>query len=462
MLDRVRIRTLRKAGHTLDEIADLVGVGKRTVQRVVKEPGITSDESGPTPRSRGIGRPSTVELFRPHAERILAEEPSLPTVELLHRLRGLGYDGGKSAVYDLVRQMRSKRSTAPEVRFEGLPGEFSQHDFGRVKVRYGDGSHETVHFFASRLKYSRWTHVATVPNETVEPLVRSLLLAFESFGGVPLQVVFDNAKTVVVRRRGDEIEWNPTFVQVPIDYGFAVELCWPRCANQKGSVENLVGWVKGSFFKVRRFHDRNDLEKQLAEWLEEANTRRPSRATGEIPAERIELERERLKPLAIRPIEYPLRIPIQVRTTGFVEHLRVRYSMPPETIGIPGTLFLYPDRVRIVTKDGTEVEHPRRPPVGDTSFRTEDRVAKLAAVHGKRAKLYEIRQELLQLGVPAETLVTEWVHGTKVNWRTQVEALYDLLLVHGPQRTLAAIERVLAEDRLHVNAIAWLLDKGAV
>jgi len=61
---------------------------------------------------------------------------------------------------------------------------------------------------------------------------------------------------------------------------------------------------------------------------------------------------------------------------------------------IPGILFLYPDRVRIVTRNGTEVEHPRRPVVGNTSYRNEDRVAKLAAVHGQRARLYQKRQEI--------------------------------------------------------------------
>ena len=205
MLDRVRIRTLREAGHTLAEIAAVVGVSRSTVQRVVKEPVITSVESAPTPRSRGIGRPSKVELFRSQVERILSEEPSLPTVEVLHRLRGLGYEGGKSAVYDLVRKIRPRKREAPEVRFEGLPGEFSQHDFGRVKVTYADASYETVHFFASRLKYSRWTHVVTVPNETVEPLVRSLLSAFASFGGVPLRVVFE-----YVPRNIFELMWPST------------------------------------------------------------------------------------------------------------------------------------------------------------------------------------------------------------------------------------------------------------
>jgi len=79
-----------------------------------------------------------------------------------------------------------------------------------------------------------------------------------------------------------------------------------RCAGhivpkKKGSVENLVGWVKGSFFKQRRFLDRADLEQRLREWLTEGNTVRPSRATGVSPAERLVEERARLRPLKIAP-----------------------------------------------------------------------------------------------------------------------------------------------------------------
>jgi transposase len=446
----------------LEEIAATVGVGKRSVQRILKEPAIQGPESAPTPVSRDIGRPSTVGAFREQVERILKEEPSLPTVEILSRLRGLGYTGGKSAVYELVKAIRPPKTEAPEVRFEGVPGEFSQHDFGSVKVTYVDGSSEKVHFFASRLKYSRWTHVVTVPNEKVEPLIRALLMSFESFGGVPLRAVFDNPKTIVIGRAKGHIDWNDTFARVPVDYGFGVELCWPRRANQKGSVENLVGWVKGSFFKVRRFHDREDLERQLIAWLEEVNTQRPSRATNEIPADRMEAERERFTPMAIPASEYPLRITTMVRTTGFVEYGRIRYSMPPKTIGIPGTLFLYPDKVRIVTRDGTEAEHSRYPAVGNTSYRSEDRVAKLAAVHGRRARLYQKRQEILDLGPPAEALMTEWVHHPHMNWKHQVEVLHDLLLCYGPGPTLAAIERVIQDDRLHAQAIAWVLQREAV
>lgn len=460
MLDRVRIWTLREAGHTLAEIAATVGVGRRSVQRILREPPITSPETAPTPKSRRIGRPSQVEVLRDDVERILEAEPSLPTVEVLSRLRSLGYKGGKSAVYELVRAVRPRKRQGPEVRFEGVPGEFSQHDFGSVNVSYANGSGEKIHFFASRLKYSRWTHVVTVPDEKVEPLIRALLKAFESFGGVPLRAVFDNPKTIVISRARGFIDWNPTFAHVPVDYGFGVELCWPRRANQKGSVENLVGWVKGSFFKVRRFHDRQDLDQQLVTWLEEMNLRRPSRATNETPAERMKAERERLSPLTIPAAEYPLRIAVTVRTTGFVEYERIRYSMPPNTIGIPGTLFLYPERVRIVTRDGSEVEHPRRPAVGNTSYCSEHRVAKLAAVHGERARLYQKRQEILELGPPAEKLLTEWVHQPGMNWKPQVEQLHDLLLAHGPERTLGAIQRVLLNGHHHAKAIRWVLDQA--
>ena len=460
MTDRLAIQVLRRAGLTLHQVAGEVGVSKRSVQEILKEPLITNQGSGPTPKARGVGRPSQVGGFRAAVAAVLAEEPSLPTVEVLHRVRTLGYAGQKSALYALVRSLRPKaHGEAPLVRFEGLAGEFSQHDFGQVRVAYADGSWEKVHFFVSRLKYSRWAHVALVPDEKVEALVRALLAGFESFGGVPLRSVFDNPKTIVVSQAGGRPEWNSTFAGAALDYGFVPELCTPRQPHQKGLVENGVGWVKGSFFKVRRFHDREDLEHQLALWLVEVNTERPSRATREVPAARIGTERERLRPLAVPPADYALRIPVTVRTTGFVEHAGIRYSMPPETIGIPATLFLYPDRVRILTRSGVEAEHPRTPPVGTASYRPADRVSRLAAVHGQRARLYLQREQILELGPPAEALLTEWVHRPSYNSKEQVEALYALLLAHGPERVLAAIERALRDGRYHADAIAWLLDR---
>jgi len=170
------------------------------VKRIVQEQAIEKPDDVASAKERGVGRPSVVDPFHAELLAVLAAEPKLPTVESLYRMRGLGYRGAKTALYEAVRRLRP-RPTVPLVRFEGVAGEFSQHDFGQVEVHYLDGTQERVRFFASRLKYSRWIDTQLVGDERVETLVRSLLLGFESFGGVPLVAVFDNPKTITLGRR---------------------------------------------------------------------------------------------------------------------------------------------------------------------------------------------------------------------------------------------------------------------
>ena len=434
---RHRVQVLRAAGKTLKQIVAETGVSQRSVQRIERERPIEQPADLLQACERGVGRPSVVAPWRGKLAAVLAAEPELKTVEILHRLREQGYRGGKTALYELAHELRPHR-TVPLVRFEGVPGEFSQHDFGQVSVRYLNGGSERLHFFASRLKYSRWVDVRLVANEGVESLVRSLLSGFESFGGVPLLAVFDNPKTVTLGREGGRIQWNDTFGQTALDYRFAPELCTPRRAQEKGAVENLVGFVKNGFFKTRRFHDRGDLEAQLAAWHSEVNLVRPCRATGVPPAQRIAAERERLRPLAIPPAEYALRFSVFVGPTGLVSFQGYRYSMPPEAIGIPGMLWLYPERVRIVAGRFVR-EHARVPEQGKDSFHPEDRAARLAQVAGKRGRLYLKRQEILDLGPAAETFLTEIVHRHRFTWQGEVEQLHGALVQHGP----AALHRAL-------------------
>jgi len=435
---RHQVQVLRAAGMTLNQVAAEAKVSQSSVQRIEREPPIAEPDDLLQACARGVGRPSVVGPWRERLAAVLAAEPELKTVEILHRLREQGYRGGKTALYELAHEIRPHR-TVPLVRFEGVPGEFSQHDFGQVRVRYLSGGHERLHFFASRLKYSRWVDVRLVLDEGVESLVRSLIAGFASFGGVPLVAVFDNPKTVTLGREGTRIQWNDTFGQTALDYRFAPELCTPRRAQEKGAVENLVGFVKGSFFKVRRFHDRRDLEAQLAAWHLEVNTVRPCRATRVTPAERMVVERERLRPLAIPPAEYALRFSVFVGPTGLVSFQGYRYSMPPETIGIPGMLWLYPERVRIVAGRFAR-EHARVPEQGKDSFHPEDRAARLAQVAGKRGRLYLKRQEILDLGPAAESFLTEIVHRHRFTWQGEVEQLHGALVQHGP----AALHRALA------------------
>jgi transposase len=460
MIDMVRrheIQVLRRAGHSLDETAALVGVSQRSARRVGAEPPVESFDTDEERRRRGVGRPSKAEPFRAFLVGELALQPDVMSLELLRRAKGKGYVGGKSALYELVKELRPERPM-PVVRFEGLAGEFSQHDFGHVDVRYVDGRVRRVHFFASRLKYSRWVQVSLVENEQVEALTRALVEHLAAWGGRPLLAVFDRPKTIahVWSKDGKVVKWNSTFAAVVLDLGLGVELCWPKRPQQKGAVENLVGWVKGSFFKQRRFIDDDDLAQQLTEWHVDVNTKRPSRATRVVPAVRLVEEQQRLRPLTITPDELALRIPVHVGPTGYVLHDTHPYSMPPEAIGLAGTLYLHRDRVRIVA-GRYESTHERLFERDASSTLAEHRAQRVAAVSGTRAKRYMKREHLLSLGEHALVYITEIVHRRPRVWIRDVDRLHELLERHGDLALRAAFARGLDEGAFGAEYIAHYL-----
>ena len=208
------------------------------------------------------------------------------------RARLQGHDGSKSPFYALVAELRPRHVNV-ESHVEGLAGEFSQHDFGQMDVHFVDGSVRRVQCFASRLEFSRWAEVTLVDDQRAETQARTLLEPFVAFGGMPLCAVFDRPKTVALEWGADGrvTTWNPIFPAAAMDIGFAAEACWPCQPQQKGAVEELVGWVKSSFFEQRRFLGLDDLRRQLAEWLAGTNGTRPARATGVPPYARIAEER---------------------------------------------------------------------------------------------------------------------------------------------------------------------------
>lgn len=461
MLKRHAIKVLREAGHPQADVAKKLGVSERSVRMIEAEPTIETIDDASERRRRRIGRPSKAEPFRAFVTELVAKEPNLLSLEVLRRARLAGYCGGKSALYALIASLRPE-PVQPIVRFEGLPGEFSQHDFGEVDVHFVDGTVRHVHFFASRLKYSRWVEVSLVENQKTETIVRTLVEHFEKLGGVPLLAVFDQPKTIVKRwRDGQVIEWNPTFAQAVLELGLGVEVCWPRSGQQKGSVENLVGWVKGSFFKQRRFIDEDDLRRQLAEWHVDVNMRRPSRATGEVPEVRLAQERKRFRSLKVSSDELALRFPVFVGPTGYVLFETCLYSMPPGAIGIAGTLALYKDRVHIVA-GRFAADHARQTARGAKSTLPEHRGAQVAAVSGRRGKLYLKRQQLLDVGGVVFEYLTELVHRRPRSWNGEVEQLHDLLMTYGEHAFLESTKQALAARCFGAEYVAHYLEQTIV
>jgi hypothetical protein len=123
---------------------------------------------------------------------------------------------------------------------------------------------------------------------------------------------------------------------------------------------------------------------------------------------------------------------------------------------LPGTLYLYRERVRIVA-GRFSAEHERKFQPGDGSILPEHRAQRVAAVSGKRARRYLQRQHLLDLGAAALAYLTELTHRRPQIWIHDVERLHALLQTHGDAALRAAFERGLAEQAIGAEYIAHYL-----
>jgi transposase len=108
MLKRHEVEILLKAGHPQTEVARLAGVSLCSVKRIAEEAPVIHVDDAAEREKRRIGRPSKVENFRKFIVEILEEKPDLPSLEILRRVREVGYRGGKTALYALVASLRPK------------------------------------------------------------------------------------------------------------------------------------------------------------------------------------------------------------------------------------------------------------------------------------------------------------------------------------------------------------------
>ena len=447
---------LYEAGVTQADIAATLNIGERSVRRILGEEPPDGVDDRAFRKSRGVGRPSKVEDFGDLVRKWFEESRSpedrpLGGTEVLRRLRKEeGYTGGKSAVFELVKRLRPIPAQPPVVRFEGLAGEFSQHDFGYRRVGYECGEVEMVPFFASRLKFSRFLHVELTEDERQETVFRALLRAFEKFGGMPSKTVFDQMRTVigsfVTGPDGEMVPlWNVKFGQFVVECGFIPIACWPRRPNQKGSVENLVGFTKGNFFTGRRFRDRADLQEQLDAWLIEVNYVRPCDATREIPAARLEREHERLRPCPYTAEAYAFKASAVVRTTGRVAHDGYQYSVSSRFRGQVATLHLRADTVEVYIGHEQVSKHPRIPENGRCSVLPEHAEEMFVYPRGKH---YAKKQLLLDLSPIVEPYLTELVHRRPMTWERDIEQLYSLYRDIGHSSFLEALSAAREGDQI--------------
>lgn len=121
------------------------------------------------------------------------------------------------------------------------PGE-CQADFGECDM-YVRGSRVVVKYLVVTFPYSNVGYLQCFHGETAECLCQGLKDIFHYIGGVPQRVVIDNA-TGAGRRMGEVIRLTELFQRFKAHYGFSLTFCNPRSGNEKGNVENKVGYFR--------------------------------------------------------------------------------------------------------------------------------------------------------------------------------------------------------------------------
>jgi transposase len=171
-----------------------------------------------------------------------------------------GFDGGYTIVKDAVREYRL-RDQEVFVPLRHDPGE-AQVDYGEAKVDYR-GERISAAVFEMSLPYSGAIFTQVYPRECTESFQDGHRRAFEFFGCVPRRISYDNTKIAVKKIIGaHERELTDGFLRLKSHYLFESHFCRVRKPNEKGAVENLVGYSRRNFMvpvpKVESFSELNE------------------------------------------------------------------------------------------------------------------------------------------------------------------------------------------------------------
>lgn len=265
------------------------------------------------------------------------------------------------AVAPLRQQLRAEARAT--VRFETPPCHQLQIDFGELRLEVGD-EWMRLFLFVATLGYSRRLFVRPFAHQRQSAWIEGLESAFGYFGGVPREVLVDNAKALVAHHDAAtcEVVFNERFHAFARYWGFRPRACAPFRARTKGKDERGVGYVKRNAVAGHRFASWAALEGHLAWWLREVADVRVHGTTGEPPLDRfLRDEAAALRPLDGRaPFRQVRELVRRVQPDGFVDVDTNRYSVPWRLIGASVTVRLADDEVRIEHAGSEVARHAQR------------------------------------------------------------------------------------------------------
>ncbi len=401
-------------------------------------------------------RASLVDPYLEFVRQTLEQHPRLRATRLYQMIHARGYRG---SVVQLRRAVARLRPPVREafLRLQTFPGEQAQVDwahFGQVAV---GRARRTLSCFVMTLSWSRALYLEFFFDQTMENFLRGHVHALEAFTGSPRVILYDNLKSAVLERRGNEIHFHPRLLELCAHYHFVARPCQVRAGNQKGRVERAIRYIRDSFWAGRSFTTLAEWNRQAWEWRDRvAHPRRWPGAGDDTRsvAEAFTEEQSRLLPLPQHPFPTDLVMTVCSRKTIYVRFDLNDYSIPPEVVGRPLSLVASDTEVRIL--DGTTgiAQHPRSYDRGQEVLHPPHQQALLEA----KRKAYDATPlgRLALLAPESETLIDQaFAQGESAG--SQTAQLLKLLDLYGPAALRRAITEALERNTPRASSVAFLL-----
>ena len=262
------IRTYFNDGKSIRWIARTLGISRQTVRKYCEgntHPEVRKDYHRDPDVVTDAVREFILECFRQDKDEGIKKQ-SHTAKRIYDRLvTEKGFTGAESTIRKAVKQLREEHSVPPQadMPLEYDPGDAIQVDWGECTA-YLDNVKHKLSFFCGRLCYSCDIFVQVFFSQNLESFLEAQQLMFDHFGGVPRRLIFDNAKIAVKEGFGLHARATDGYAAFAAHYAFKTEFCNIASGNEKGLVENLVGYARRNFMvPVPRVRDINELNHQL-------------------------------------------------------------------------------------------------------------------------------------------------------------------------------------------------------
>jgi len=270
-------------------------------------------------------------------------------------------------------------------------------------------------------------------------------------------VMVDNLKSAVLKRIiGRAPVFNPKYLDFADHYGFTIVPCNVGKGNEKGRVENGVGYVKKNFLAGLDIPDFSAVNPAIKKWLETIANVRIHGETRKKPTTLFLEEKPRLRHLPPHP--YDIAHISQVRASS---QFRItldtnRYSVPAEYAGTSLTLKAYPDRLCVYSEEKLIARHVRSYD-RHRDFEHPDHPRELLAQR-KKAKDQKILARFLTLSPKSQDYYRE-LENRRMNPLHHLRQIVALSEIYPPEQVARAMEDAFTFQAFSSEYIANLLEQ---